>query len=818
MNLKLNKKYRLQELMTLVKMTKRDKRAFIDISKPLKSLFGIARETDINKMSTTINQVVHRQDEVLSVASNAYTHTVQLAETVHKQFNNTFRLIKDVHIEIGQLAENMKLDKVATYAAFLKWTEATRKFQAMYTELDNQYARAIEGIKALLYGKLTPNLIPVKDVLHTIRTLHHRLQQHHPAYTSPIHSPQDFYQNTEYYLSEEQGEIFVAVFIPVSHNNGEYQIYHVDTHPYPMAYKSVNMARLSNVQEMLAVSKDRQYFFYPTNRDLSLSCVRQEQYLCFYAPTLTHSSQTSCVHAIFSNQVTIAKNICEYTIIQQQLEPNIYRFDQTQFIMTNVHEYHLDCNDRHETQPGCFYCLVKLACECTISVGTRGIQSLFDQCPHPNTTTTLTYPVNVMVANYIRPNDSIAALLGHQLLTYEDKQTIPPLQIYEHDYQTDIATAYTGQLKLKTVLTNLKTDKVTFKDTADKFLCEHPVFVPSDDSMFSIGNDIIHVLQFLWLTATTVVMIYFACKLKMLGTPILTATLPTARAQTVLYNTEVIMKAIKSNHHIMTICLLTFAIIMLILKLSKFLTKGNKWNTLLWIFCMCQHTRLNPRYWTIYITFPSIPGSIFWKLNKISTHQLPHPALDPGSLATVTLHPIIPYLWYKARLNFTNRPVLRDAMTSFPIHTEFKLNGCLARQFRNYIDRPLCPIIMIEQDGLLFNPIPYIPQEPPSTHTTDSAQSPQPSLESAEALLYKQYADQLYKTHIQGYPTYSQNSYLRDSTQPSTSTNDRFTAQKTHCLPQLDIPLTHHLCKVLQDFKTRNYPHLDYPLQPPLKD
>ena len=83
---------------------------------------------------------------------------------------------------------------------------------------------------------------------------------------------------------------------------------------------------------------------------------------------------------------------------------------------------------------------------------------------------------------------------------------------------------------------------------------------------------------------------------------------------------------------------------------------------------------------------------------------------------------------------------------------------------------------MIEQDGLLFNPIPYIPQEQPSSHTTVSAQSLQPSLESAEALLYKQYADQLYKTHIQGYPTYSQNSYLRDSTQPSTSIIDRFTA------------------------------------------
>ena len=209
-------------------------------------------------------------------------------------------------------------------------------------------------------------------------------------------------------------------------------------------------------------------------------------------------------------------------------------------------------------------------------------------------------------------------------------------------------------MKLKTVLTNLKTDKVTFKDTADKLLYEHTVFVQSDDSMFSIGNDIIHILQFLWLTATTVVLICFACKFKMIGTPVLTAALPTARAQTVIYNTEVIMKAIKSNHHIMTICLLTFAMIMLIFKLSKFLTKGNKWNTLLWIFCMCRHTRLNPRYWTIYNTFPTIPGSIFWKLNKISTYQLPHPALDPGSLVTVTIHPIIPYLWYKARLNLTN--------------------------------------------------------------------------------------------------------------------------------------------------------------------
>ena len=756
---------RLDQLATAVKIAKRDKRAFIDISKPLKSLFGIARHSDIEKMSETIKQVVSRQDDVLNVASKAYKHTVALAETVHQQFNTTLRLLGNTHQEITQLARKVDLNAYTTQQAYIEWTQTIHQFQAMYQVLDEQYQHILNGIDNLLTGKLTPNLIPVSDVIHTIQNLHRKLAENHPQYTSPIHSPQDFYQNTEFYLSTDHGEIIVAVFIPISHVNGEYQIYHVDPHPYPVAYQSQHMANLRNTKDMIAVSIDRQYFFFPSQRELTLSCIRHENYLCLYNPTLMHSSNPNCVHAIFANKASVAKQVCQYDISMQPLQPNIYRFDQNQYIMTNVSEYQLDCKDTHETKKGCFYCLVHLACECTISAATVEIQSSFDQCAHPNTTTTVKYPINVMVANFLKPNNTFAKLLGHQLQEQEDTSVLSSMQVYEHAYQEDIATAQNQQLDLGKVMTNLKNDKISFKDTADRILHDHPVFTPAGDSMFSVGSDIIHIILFLWCAIITIILGYFACKFKMLSTPLLSTAIPTVRAQTTTYNSQLIMTAIENNHHILTTTLVCIALILIMVKVYKFCTNGHRWDKVLWLCCLCAHTRFNPRQWNVYVTFPSIEGNYFWKLRSVAQHLLPHPSIQPGSLATLSIHTVIPYVKYRAKLTYAEKPMLRGPNTSIELPTEFGVNACLARKLMGHTNRLLCPVIMLEVDQLLFTPPPFLPQESPSSYSAGSSHTPQKSLLTREEEISNFYKYYFASTFTQYSPAQQQNAPLRESVQ-----------------------------------------------------
>ena len=52
-----------------------------------------------------------------------------------------------------------------------------------------------------------------------------------------------------------------------------------------------------------------------------------------------------------------------------------------------------------------------------------------DQCTHTNTTTTVKYPINVMVANFLKTNNTFARLLGLQLQEQKDTSVLPSMQV-----------------------------------------------------------------------------------------------------------------------------------------------------------------------------------------------------------------------------------------------------------------------------------------------------------------------------------------------------------------------------------------------------
>ena len=101
----------------------------------------------------------------------------------------------------------------------------------------------------------------------------------------------------------------------------------------------------------------------------------------------------------------------------------------------------------------------------TVIAGNKEIQLIFDHCHHPNSSSMVTYPVNVMVAKYLIPNTDFSSLLGHQLLLQEDTSTAPQFQIDENAYTTGLAATQSNQLQLQTVMQNIKKYNIHSKCT-----------------------------------------------------------------------------------------------------------------------------------------------------------------------------------------------------------------------------------------------------------------------------------------------------------------------------------------------------------------
>ena len=349
----------------------------------------------------------------------------------------------------------------------------------------------------------------------------------------------------------------------MGHNN-RYQLYTIRQYPYPLGFKSDKMAQLQDCHNMIATSVNRQYYFYVAQQDLQLHCLRNDRYTCFYTPTIIHTSQPTCEHAIMMTEVTHVSEIWKYHI-HKPLTPYIYRFDHNSYILTNVSQYQINCGTKFDIKNGCFYCLLKLSCDCTIVVGTKEIQSLFDTCHHPNTTSIVKYPVNVMVAKYLRPTTEFSNLLGHQMLTEEDTSTVPQLQVYENTYSKDLAATQFDQLHLCKVMNNLKYNNISFRNALDKIIHSHTVFQPSSSKSFvhNMTDKAFHISQFVWLAIVTAAIIYTLCHLHIMTTPLMLPRTTIAQAYATVTQTTTsdsqsvdILQTLRDNHQLLSMVII----------------------------------------------------------------------------------------------------------------------------------------------------------------------------------------------------------------------------------------------------------------------
>ena len=145
-------------------------------------------------------------------------------------------------------------------------------FQGLYQDILSQVSRTLYAMKMLILGHLTPDLIPLPEARLALTQLHTKLQEYYDTYTTPIRTPQQFYQNTEFYVTTREHKLYVGIFIPISYVNHHFQLYQIRHHPYPLTHYSQHMAQLDSTETLIAISEDRQHYYYVQPQDLLLHC------------------------------------------------------------------------------------------------------------------------------------------------------------------------------------------------------------------------------------------------------------------------------------------------------------------------------------------------------------------------------------------------------------------------------------------------------------------------------------------------------------------------------------------------------------------
>ena len=147
----------------------------------------------------------------------------------------------------------------------------------------------------------------------------------------------------------------------------------------------------------------------------------------------------------------------------------------------------------------------------------------------------------------------------------------------------------------------------------------------------------------------------------------------------------------------------------------------NKCGRISWILCLCQHTRLNPKYRNIYITFPAVPNNYFFYLQRFPIHIIPNPTLNPGLLTEIKISTVIPCLYYKVNMLFDIPPVVLQSEQEYHIKTSFYVLRPIALDLSRYITHQPHAVFLLEQDSFFTHPnLATAPNAPSLLETTES--------------------------------------------------------------------------------------------------
>ena len=77
-------------------------------------------------------------------------------------------------------------------------------------------------------------------------------------------------------------------------------------------------------------------------------------------------TSTSCVSALFSNDIGQIHQLCAFTLRKQSLNPTILFLRNGDVLTTNLSRLWLQCNDTRRPLPDCLQCVRTLPCHCSL--------------------------------------------------------------------------------------------------------------------------------------------------------------------------------------------------------------------------------------------------------------------------------------------------------------------------------------------------------------------------------------------------------------------------------------------------------------------
>lgn len=193
---------------------------------------------------------------------------------------------------------------------------------------------------------------------------------------------------------------------------------------------------------------------------------------CHFSVPLRPIAKPNCALALYHGNKTDIHNLCKFRFAQNSVAPYMRQLNASHFLSVNNSVLTLSCQSRPKIINDCYYCVVQVPCDCSISTNDVYFPKRHSKCHHHKNINTISvmHPVNLIVLHKFFGLNAISNITANTTFPAPLNITIKQIRNYDNKFSNLIANDQSAHLNLDRVVERAKEGKVVYQDLVEPFL------------------------------------------------------------------------------------------------------------------------------------------------------------------------------------------------------------------------------------------------------------------------------------------------------------------------------------------------------------
>ena len=491
------------------------KRGFVDfVGDVAHSLFGIARDSDIQVVQERVKTVLESNQRILGQFETDISKLASATSITNQRLDSIHSRIADHDRTLSDMTRALKLDFKTSLQLSFYMAETLYNFTCLEMDLQT----LLLSVESLMAGRLEATLLHKTDISRVLVQLTRHLRTSKIPVRLLVQDPSYFYRANTHLTVFKGNIIYITLKIPITTLPYSLNLFTVTVVPKSIGANNQHASLLDQMPRYFAVASDNQTF--SVWNDLPSLQVAGEFRIIFREDIQLTIDPKSCILALYKNDIPSVQLFCKILLLNNRPTSFVYLLHDTMAIENSVSDLTLICPT---VQPkliaACISCVIFIPIACTLMTDSYFFPASCSQHVLFNETSTVVHTFNLAVIQEFFSQSDWDHLQADSTLAQQLTLLLPTFVTGTNSSDNLIDQRLTEDFA--SAMTSVKEGQVLFKSQEDVIRDQLDTFSSPILSAYSSSKSFILPIGSALFGLLTMVTIYLVVKVHRLSVIIL---------------------------------------------------------------------------------------------------------------------------------------------------------------------------------------------------------------------------------------------------------------------------------------------------------